>query len=86
MKRQSILVLAVVVLLSGLIQPCQADLYFSDDFDDGNADGWWLYDGNPPIKNKHPKWSIESGILMQSGTGDHIVGLVENLPISDQLI
>ena len=56
---------------------------FFDNFDDGNADGWWL--------SPRGNWSIENGSLRQdhgatdSGE-DHVLGLLENLFISDQII
>jgi hypothetical protein len=52
---------------------------FFDDFNDGNTDGWWL--------SEKGQWSIENDTLKQDKDGeDHVLGLVENLIISDQVI
>jgi len=72
MKRQSFLV--VVVLLSGLVQPCKADLYFSDDFDDGNTDGWWLDSIHISSPVQPGNWRIENSSLVQDAGPDHYNG------------
>lgn len=53
-------------------------LPFSDNFDDGNADGWSLSDRG--------QWSLVDGSLFQNSGGDHVIGLVDNFLLSDQII
>lgn len=50
---------------------------FSDNFNDGNTNGWWLIDGN---------WRVENRMLVQDGAGDHHKALVKNNQISSQAI
>ena len=85
MKRLSVFVF-IVVLLSGLILPCQADLYFSDNFDDGNTDGWWLGFNHWDFPIEEGNWRIEDGCLVQDALPDHYIALVENLLLSNQTI
>jgi hypothetical protein len=58
---------------------------FSDNFDDGNSDGWvFPYDNNT---TQFPGlWSVEDGTLVQHYSSDHNAALVDNLLISDQVI
>lgn len=58
---------------------------FSDNFDDNNADGWWLgYSHHTPWINGN--WRVENGILVQDQAGDDFIALVENIQSSDQTI
>ena len=84
MRRKRIFIVAMVLFVAtSWVSADIASGVFFDDFDDGDADGWWLYNGEPPRENRDPEWSVPNGSLLQSGEGDHILGLVENLPISD---
>lgn len=50
----------------------------TDDFNDGDVEGWWL--------SSRGEWSIENGRLRQDNRGDHIMGVVSDIELSDQLI
>ena len=56
---------------------------FSDDFNDGNADGWWL---GPSIHTPwvNGNWRVENGTLVQDAPGDAFVALVQNIEVSSQ--
>lgn len=63
----------------------------TDDFNDGNADGWWLgYSQHTPWVNGN--WRVEDlgsphgGVLVQDNGGDHFIALVENLQLAAQTI
>ena len=53
-----ILVAFLVVLLSLIVQPCQAGTFF-DDFNDGNADGW-VFPYYPSQSQGPGQWSVEN--------------------------
>jgi hypothetical protein len=72
----------VSATIFGFMVPTYA-LTFSDDFNDGNADGWWLA-YNP--RGIYGNWRVENGTLAQDSGGDHHFALVENMLISDQSI
>jgi hypothetical protein len=58
---------------------------FLDEFNDGNADGWWL--GYSHANHSvYGNWRVENGVLVQDMGGDGFVALVENFQISDQII
>lgn len=64
--------------------PSYAGTFF-DNFDDGNADGWWL--GN----SHHTRWiwgnwRVVDGTLVQDIGADAVIALVQNLPVSNQSI
>jgi len=56
---------------------------FTDNFNDGNADGWWIA---PNALGDYGDWRVENGALVQHSRGDHYKALVDNLPIADQVI
>ena len=56
---------------------------FYDNFNDGNARGWELL---PGARGLPALWSVEDGMLVQTGTDDYITALVKNLFLSDQSI
>jgi hypothetical protein len=56
---------------------------FYDNFNDGNANGWDLF---PGARGLPALWSVEDGMLVQTGTDDYIMALVKNLALSDQSI
>lgn len=79
------LILVLVAVLFGLTTSPSYAGSFSDNFDDGNADGWWLgyslalpwIDGN---------WSVIDGALVQDSGYDGVIGLVENEQLSSQIV
>jgi hypothetical protein len=58
---------------------------FSDNFDDGNADGWWLgYSiGQPTL---YGNWRVENGELAQDTGLDGVIALVENYQFTNQTV
>lgn len=79
MKKISLLLCIFVLIFIGTANAYMET--FFDNFNDYTTDGWWLSDrGN---------WSIEDDRLRQdnqSNGEDWVMGLVENLEISDQVI
>jgi len=56
---------------------------FSDNFNDGNANGWELgYTLGPPLNIGN--WRVEDETLVQDSGFDGVLALVENLQVSDQ--
>jgi hypothetical protein len=78
--------LAIIGLIVGIIfrvaVTSQAVLFF-DNFNDGNANGWELL---PGTRGLPAQWSVENGMLMQTGTDDYITALVKDLVVSSQSI
>lgn len=70
------LVIALTTFFAVAVAPVYASS-FSDNFNDGNTNGWWLVNGN---------WRVENRMLVQDGAGDHHKALVENNQISSQAI
>ncbi len=60
----------------------QAGTFF-DDFNDGNADGWWLGCNH---HNVYGTWRIEGGVMLEDQNGDHFVATVDNIFLSDQVV
>jgi hypothetical protein len=84
MFKSKAIVVFIVVLLCISIQPCYAGTFF-DDFNDGNADGWWLgYSRWTPFLTG--TWRVESGTLLQDQWGDQYIALVDGLILSSQSI
>lgn len=78
------LVLVFLFLLSLSTTDSYAGTFF-DNFDDGNADGWWLgYSIGQP--NLYGNWRIENGALVQDTGLDGVVALLEDLQITDQTV
>lgn len=58
---------------------------FSDNFNDGNADGWWLgYSHHTPWVNGN--WRVEDGKLVQDQPGDDFNALLEGVQLSSQAV
>lgn len=56
-----------------------------DNFEDGNADGWWLgYSQHTPWVPGN--WRVESGELVQDMAGDDFIALFNSDNLSDQII
>ena len=76
MRFKGILVIALLALLWVPTTQSYAGS-FTDNFYDGNADGWVFPRG---------QWSVENGTLVQRSFGDGNRALVDNLLISNQVI
>lgn len=76
MRFKGVLVIAFIAFLCFPITQGQAGS-FSDNFNDGNANGWVFPRG---------EWSVENGTLVQRSFGDGNRALVDNLLISNQVI
>lgn len=75
--------MTLLITILGLAVTTYAGTFF-DNFNDGNADGWWLgYSHHTGVAGN---WRVEDGILLQDQGGDGFIALVENLPISNQSI
>jgi uncharacterized coiled-coil protein SlyX len=74
MKRQLIFALLGILLFSfsSADQVC-----LSDDFNDGDTDGWQLLIGN---------WRVENGTFVQDLGGDNRIALIENRVFSSQIV
>jgi hypothetical protein len=59
---------------------------FSDNFDDGNADGWIFPYNYEQTQGGEVDWSVENGILVQHLGSDNNTGLVDNLIVAGQTI
>lgn len=81
MRRLAALIpLLVLVLLGGPVQPCAA-LTFFDNFDDGDAGGWFI-----PAEQGGGNWRVEDGTLVQDLGGERYKFLVESPPVSTQSV
>lgn len=82
--RKILVFLCTMVLIITMTVPAEAltvtDGMISDDFNDGDAEGWWL--------SPMGEWSIEIGILSQGSPlgEDWIIGLVDDFLFSDQSV
>jgi hypothetical protein len=85
MKIKATLVAFLAFLLLGLSTSSSYAGTFLDDFDDGNADGWWLgYSiGQPHL---YGNWRIENQTLAQDSGLDGVVALLENFQLSGQTV
>jgi hypothetical protein len=80
---KKILILASIMLFAGFIKPCVAST-FSDDFNDGNLDGWISLSGFPvPC---YGNWQISNGVLIATPQCDYPVLAVKDNVFSDQAI
>lgn len=83
MKKICVLI-ALIILFGFAVTPIYA-IFFSDDFNDGNADGWWLgYSQHTPWVNGN--WRVEDGKLAQDQGGDDFIALVNGIQISSQTV
>lgn len=81
MKISKVVVLVVIFLALGF-QSALAQIAFSDNFDDGNADGWWL--GFSHNAYSPGNWRVENGTLTQDSGGDGFIALVNGIVVSNQ--
>lgn len=63
--------------------PTPSVFVFNDDFNDGNADGWWL--GYALKDHLWGNWRVENGILVQDTGDDGVLDLIENHQFSSQV-
>jgi hypothetical protein len=84
MRFRTALVISFLAFLCFPISQSQAGS-FTDNFDDGNADGW-LFPYNNATTQFPGFWSVEDGTLVQHDRSDHNAAYVDNLLISDQVI
>src|SRR5688572_11901087 len=83
MKIFNILV-AIVILLGLSVSTAYAGT-FSDNFNDGNAEGWWLgYSQHTPWVSGN--WRVETGTLVQDQGADGFFAFVNNLQASSQML
>ncbi len=60
-------------------------ILFSDDFNDGNYDGWEVI-GSHKAHSDYGNWRVENGALVQDAGGDGYMAFVDNLNLSNQTI
>ena len=73
MRWIAILVLAMVLGITSIVSANVTTGAFTDNFDDGNADGWLLA---PNRYDQYGNWSVENGSLLQNTPGDGYIILV----------
>lgn len=79
------LIIALAIVIFGLtVSPSYAGSFF-DNFDDGNADGWWL-GYSMAFPSIYGNWRVENGTLVQDTGYDGVIALVENNQFSDQTV
>src|SRR3989338_1307800 len=83
---RALIAAAIVVSSFFSVSSASADpITFSDNFNDGNTNGWWLgYSHHTPSVNGN--WRIENGTLVQDAPGDAFIALVQGLMVSTQTI
>ncbi len=89
--KTSVLMFGVgLIILGGSYNVASASV-FSDDFNDGLTDGWWLgYSQHTPWVDGD--WRIEdiglphNGVLTQDNGGDHFIALAEGIPNSSHTV
>ena len=87
MNRFLSLLFGVVLIIVGINQPCYAGtLTFSDDFNDGNLDGWTFASRDERSGDPALNWIVEDGKLLEDSIWDAQFALVENLSLSSQSI
>lgn len=70
-------VVTLLVLLVSATSTSASIITFSDNFNDGNADGWLLTKGN---------WHVENGIFAQDSGGDGCIPLAQGIIASTQSV
>ena len=82
---KKLVILAGIILVFRLgVTPAYAGT-FSDNFYDGNTDGWWLgYSLANPVNNGN--WRVESGELVQDTGFDGVIALLDGAIFSDQFV
>ena len=85
MKKQFFILFIIIFafLFAGVVQSAQANT-LSDDFNDGNTDGWISVAGYPP--GTYGNWRIEDGVVIQDQGHDHYGFVLDNFPVSDQTV
>jgi len=82
MKKRTVF-LAMAVFFFFLFGIAEA-FTFSDDFNDGNADGWISISGYPP--GMYGNWRIENGIVVEDIGRDHFIFALRDHSFSDQVV
>jgi hypothetical protein len=82
MKRILTLVAVLTLLFAGATQ---AYVIF-DNFNDGNADGWWLTAPNYPNNPTTGNWRIQNQMLLEDYNSDQLKALVRDYQFSSQII
>ena len=85
MNRIFSLLFGVVLIIVGINQPCHA-YSFSDDFNDGDLDGWTFASRDDRSGDPALNWIVEDGKLLEDSGWDAQFALVENLSLSSQSI
>jgi hypothetical protein len=75
--------LLAVVLFAGLAQSAKAGSV-SDNFNDGNADGW--LSAPESSVNTLGNWRVVDGVVVEDAGRDHYKLLLNNYPLSDQSV
>jgi hypothetical protein len=84
MKKMFSILLSIFLFIT-VVSPASAGT-FSDNFDDGDADGWWLgYSQHTPW-GVPANWRVENGELVNDAGGDDVFALVNDLILEDQTI
>jgi hypothetical protein len=83
--KKKVYLLAILAALTLVPTAYALSETFLDNFDDGNANGWWLgySTANPSI---YGNWWVEDGVLRQQKPGDGYTALVENIELTDQTV
>ena len=84
MKIRTVVAVVVVFLLVGFQSALAQTVVFSDDFNDGTADGWWL--DRSCHQGGCGNWRVENGMLTQDSGGDNYIALVEGIFLANQTI
>lgn len=85
MKKAFQCILVGGFLLVGLLLNASAGPIIFDDFNDGNADGWWLSAPNYPYYGPG-NWRVENQMLTQDLGGDQYKAIYNGSPIGSQSI
>ena len=87
MNRSLSLLLGVALLIVGISLPCYADtIVFSDNFNDGNANGWIYASRDGRQLDPTSGWSVVDGRLLENSGWDAQFALVNNLSLSSQTL
>jgi len=71
---------ATILLWLSALPASAATITFSDNFDDGDATGWWL--GHASQVFGLDNWRVENGVLAQDAPGDAFMALVQGATLS----
>jgi hypothetical protein len=86
-KRLFSLLFGVAIIVAVMTEPCHATpITFSDDFNDGNADGWIFTSRDPRAGDPASSWSVVDGRLLNNAVWDTMwdtmFALVEDLSLA----